>query len=82
MTAIIFQDLIIAPAKDALEYYRRLNEAAKDERMRRKSVVDATNVENSEESENSGMVKSASGHSVRSRRSFCNSCTQVRLLIT
>ncbi|KAK6617424.1 hypothetical protein RUM43_014433 [Polyplax serrata] len=60
-------DLIIAPAKFALEHYRRLNEAAKDERMRRKSVAEGTNLENYDYPENSGMVKSGSGHSTRQR---------------
>ncbi|XP_047368881.1 uncharacterized protein LOC124956738 isoform X2 [Vespa velutina] len=34
------EDLIVRPVREALEYYRRLNEAAKDERHHRKSVVD------------------------------------------
>lgn len=38
-------------------------------------MAEGTNLENYDYPENSGMVKSGSGHSVRSRRSFCNSCT-------
>ncbi|XP_054270943.1 high affinity cGMP-specific 3',5'-cyclic phosphodiesterase 9A isoform X2 [Macrosteles quadrilineatus] len=36
------QPMIVEPVRDALEYYRRLNEAAKDEqRMHRKSIIQA-----------------------------------------
>ena len=57
------------PVRDALDYYRRLNEAAKDERLHRKSVVevgdsmgDGTSVPL--------VVKSASAYSVKSRHSL------------
>lgn len=33
------QELIVQPVRDALDYYRRLNEATKEERLHRKSVV-------------------------------------------
>lgn len=57
------------PVRDALDHYRRLNEAAKDERLHRKSVVEVG------ESVGDGtgvpaVVKSASAHSVKSRRSL------------
>jgi hypothetical protein len=59
----------VQPVRDALDYYRRLNEAAKDERLHRKSVADIG------ESTGDGtsapvVVKSASAHSVKSRRSL------------
>jgi hypothetical protein len=59
----------VQPVRDALDYYRRLNEAAKDERLHRKSVVDVG------ESVGDGastpvVVKSGSAHSVKSRRSL------------
>jgi hypothetical protein len=59
----------VQPVRDALDHYRRLNEAAKDERLHRKSVVDVG------ESVGDGtstpvVVKSASAHSVKSRRSL------------
>lgn len=31
--------MIVQPVRDALDYYRRLNEATKEERLHRKSVV-------------------------------------------
>jgi hypothetical protein len=63
------QDLIVQPVRDALDYYRRLNEAAKDERLHRKSVVEVG------DSMGFGtstplVVKSASAYSVKSRRSL------------
>jgi hypothetical protein len=33
------QDLIVQPVREALEYYRRLNEATREERLHRKSIV-------------------------------------------
>jgi hypothetical protein len=59
----------VQPVRDALDHYRRLNEAAKDERLHRKSVVDVG------EGLGDGtstpvVVKSASAHSVKSRRSL------------
>lgn len=55
------------PVRDALEYYRRLNEAAKDERMHRKSIVDLG--ESNTTSISTYVVKSSSAQSVRSKRS-------------
>ena len=65
----MLQDLIVQPVRDALDYYRRLNEAAKDERLHRKSVVDVG------DSMGDGtsapfVVKSGSAYSVKSRRSL------------
>ncbi|XP_051154086.1 uncharacterized protein LOC127277220 isoform X1 [Leptopilina boulardi] len=67
------QDLIVSPVRYALEYYRRLNEAAKDERLHRKSVVDlgehVPSATSGGNSSCSSVVKSTSSHSVRSKRS-------------
>jgi len=65
----VLQDLIVQPVRDALDYYRRLNEAAKDERLHRKSVVEVG------DSVGDGIsaplvVKSGSAYSVKSRRSL------------
>lgn len=70
---LTFQDLIVQPVREALEYYRRLNEAAKDERHHRKSVVDIgesvlTTVPSGTIG-SSTVVKSTSSHSMRSKRS-------------
>lgn len=65
-----FQDLIVSPVQYALEYYRRLNESAKDERHHRKSVVDlGSSATSGGNSGCSSVVKSTSSHSVRSKRS-------------
>ncbi|XP_011495947.1 PREDICTED: uncharacterized protein LOC105360679 [Ceratosolen solmsi marchali] len=79
------QELIVAPVRYALDYYRRLNEAAKDERHQRKSIIEL-----GEPSGSSGLgllsdassnisvipgrtgcvvIKSNSSYSMRSRRS-------------
>ncbi|XP_046617573.1 uncharacterized protein LOC124303857 [Neodiprion virginianus] len=63
------QEFIVRPVRDALEYYRRLNEAAKDERMHRKSIVDLG--ESNTTSLSTYVVKSSSAQSVRSKRSGC-----------
>lgn len=59
--------------REALEYYRRLNEAAKDERHHRKSVADlgesALTTLSSGGTGASTIVKSTSSHSMRSKRS-------------
>lgn len=62
------QDLIVQPVRDALDHYRRLNEAAKDERLHRKSVVEVG--EGVGDGGGGPVVKSASAHSVKSRRSL------------
>ncbi|KAJ9599178.1 hypothetical protein L9F63_010355, partial [Diploptera punctata] len=58
------QSFIVQPVRDALDHYRRLNEAAKDERLHRKSLAEMG------EGETSAVVKSASAHSMKSRRSL------------
>ncbi|XP_076646028.1 phosphodiesterase 9 [Halictus rubicundus] len=67
------QSLIVQPAREALEYYRRLNEAAKDERHHRKSVADvgeSTPMATTPGGTGSStVVKSISSHSMRSKRS-------------
>lgn len=73
-TREIFQDLIVQPVREALEYYRRLNEAAKDERHHRKSVVDVgesalASVPIGGTGSSSMVIKSTSSHSMRSKRS-------------
>lgn len=69
----MFQSLIVQPVRETLEYYRRLNEAAKDERHHRKSVADLgestlTTIQ-SGGTGSSMVVKSTSSHSMRSKRS-------------
>ena len=53
----------------ALEYYRRLNEAAKDERHHRKSVIDLGESAMIAAAGSSAVIKSISSHSMRSKRS-------------
>lgn len=59
------------PVRFALEYYRRLNEAAKDERHHRKSIVDLgeSAISTTSGSGSSAVTKSISSHSMRSKRS-------------
>lgn len=60
----------MSPVKYALEYYRRLNEAAKDERHHRKSLADlGDHTSSTSISGSSSVVKSTSSHSMRSKRS-------------
>ncbi|KAL0103203.1 hypothetical protein PUN28_017497 [Cardiocondyla obscurior] len=67
------QDLIVQPVRETLAYYRRLHEAAKDERHHRKSVVDvgesAPPNALTGTSSSSTIIKSTSSHSMRSKRS-------------
>ncbi|XP_076754326.1 phosphodiesterase 9 isoform X1 [Xylocopa sonorina] len=67
------QSLIVQPVREALEYYRRLNEAAKDERHHRKSVADLGESTPTATTPggigSSSVVKSTSSHSMRSKRS-------------
>ncbi|XP_043249700.1 cAMP-specific 3',5'-cyclic phosphodiesterase 4D [Colletes gigas] len=67
------QSLIVQPVREALEYYRRLNEAAKDERHHRKSLADlgeSTPLTTTPGGIGSStVVKSTSSHSMRSKRS-------------
>lgn len=82
--------MIVEPVRDALEYYRRLNEAAKDEqRMHRKSIIQAdfSTIEHNREtasvpsspvhpSTNNDIIKSHSGANVR-KASICLSQVSV-----
>ncbi|XP_049944414.1 high affinity cGMP-specific 3',5'-cyclic phosphodiesterase 9A [Schistocerca serialis cubense] len=72
--------LLVQPVRDALDHYRRLNEAAKDEqRAHRKSVSVAVDAgggaqhpgDAAPEAPAGGLPKSTSGQSVRSRRALC-----------
>lgn len=62
------QDLIIEPVRSALEYYRRLNEASKEERMHRKSIVSEMGDQGSLHS-STGTHVAKSGSSTSLRRS-------------
>ncbi|XP_033301645.1 uncharacterized protein LOC117206424 isoform X1 [Bombus bifarius] len=68
------QNLIVQPVREALEYYRRLNEAAKDERHHRKSIADLGEANlitvTSGTTGSASVVKSTSSHSMRSKRSI------------
>lgn len=59
--------MIVKPVREALEYYRRLNEQCREERIHRKSIVDLGDLPPASDL---AMVKSGSGHSVKSRKSF------------
>nr|CAD7426609.1 unnamed protein product [Timema monikensis] len=77
------QGVIVQPVRDALDYYRRLNDAAKDERLHRKSVVEAAlgssdSVITSGDSNQGSIAKSVSTHSVKSRRSLSNFLVRAR----
>ncbi|XP_017759626.1 PREDICTED: uncharacterized protein LOC108550396 [Eufriesea mexicana] len=67
------QSLIVQPVRETLEYYRRLHEAAKDERHQRKSLADLGEstlvTTTSGGNGTSSVVKSTSSHSMRSKRS-------------
>ncbi|KOC64183.1 High affinity cGMP-specific 3',5'-cyclic phosphodiesterase 9A [Habropoda laboriosa] len=67
------QSLIVQPVREALEYYRKLNEAAKDERHHRKSVADLSEstpmMMTPGSTVSASVVKSTSSHSMRSKRS-------------
>lgn len=75
------QDMIVKPVREALEYYRRLNEQCREERIHRKSIVDLGDLTPAHLAQAAAhgahdmqaMVKSGSGHSVhsaKSRKSF------------
>ncbi|KAK9731191.1 3prime5prime-cyclic nucleotide phosphodiesterase [Popillia japonica] len=72
------QDFIVQPVRDALDYYRRLNEASKEERLQRKSIVsellDVNQLPSSQSSESNNTVtalsKSSSNTSVKIRKSL------------
>ncbi|XP_063223370.1 uncharacterized protein LOC134531584 [Bacillus rossius redtenbacheri] len=59
------QVLIVQPVREALDFYRRLNDMARDERGHRKSVVEVCSSGSSD-----SIAQSASAHSVRSRYSL------------
>lgn len=68
--------MILTPVREALEYYRRLNEQSREERIHRKSIADLGDLPpghafgHSAAADGQPMVKSGSGHSVKSRKSF------------
>lgn len=69
--------MIVKPVREALEYYRRLNEQCREERIHRKSIVDLGDLPPAHLAQAAAaahdpqaMVKSGSGHSVKSRKSF------------
>ncbi len=74
------EDMIVKPVREALEYYRRLNEQCREERIHRKSIVDLGDLPSAQAvhaaahahaaQDSQAMVKSVSGHSVKSRKSF------------
>ncbi|KAF2902657.1 hypothetical protein ILUMI_03530, partial [Ignelater luminosus] len=71
------QDLIVQPVRDALDYYRRLNEATKEERLHRKSIVSELSEQGQLSSSQSpdsasaaSVPKSGSSISVRLRKSL------------
>lgn len=76
------QDMIVKPVREALEYYRRLNEQCREERIHRKSIADIGDLPSAQAvaqavqaaaqaaSDPQAMVKSGSGYSVKSRKSF------------
>ncbi|XP_031342973.1 high affinity cGMP-specific 3',5'-cyclic phosphodiesterase 9A [Photinus pyralis] len=66
------QDLIVQPVRDALDYYRRLNEATKEERLHRKSIV-------SELSEQGQLSSSSPDSATAVYVPKSNSSTSVRL---
>lgn len=82
----LFQDLIVQPVRDALDYYRRLNEATKEERLHRKSIVselaEQAQLSSSQSpdsfSANISVPKSSSNTSVRMRKSLSFQQSQSR----
>ncbi|KAK9869703.1 hypothetical protein WA026_003443 [Henosepilachna vigintioctopunctata] len=68
-------NLIVQPVRDALDYYRRLNEATKEERLQRKSIVaelaEQNNTPSSQSPDSSIAVpKSSSNTSVKIKKSL------------
>ncbi|XP_022914098.1 high affinity cGMP-specific 3',5'-cyclic phosphodiesterase 9A isoform X2 [Onthophagus taurus] len=69
------QDLIVQPVREALDYYRRLNEATKEERLQRKSIVaELSDIPSSQSSDSANTVtvlsKSSSNASVKLKKSL------------
>ncbi|XP_045472165.1 high affinity cGMP-specific 3',5'-cyclic phosphodiesterase 9A [Harmonia axyridis] len=67
-------DLIVQPVRDALDYYRRLNEATREERLHRKSIVAELTEQNTPTSQSSDssltVTKSSSNTSVKLKKSL------------
>lgn len=67
------QDLIVQPVREALEYYRRLNEATREERLHRKSIVAELSDQHTPSShspDSTAVPKSLSNLSVKLRKSL------------
>lgn len=69
--------------RDALDYYRRLNEATREERLHRKSIVDLTDHQNtptsqSPESGQTAVPKSNSNTNVKMKKSLSFQQTRSR----
>ncbi|XP_056644634.1 high affinity cGMP-specific 3',5'-cyclic phosphodiesterase 9A [Diorhabda sublineata] len=77
---IELQDLIIVPVRDALDYYRRLNEATREERLHRKSIVETTLADHSPSSQSSdpNVPKSNSNANIKMKKSFSFQQTRSR----
>ncbi|XP_072396900.1 high affinity cGMP-specific 3',5'-cyclic phosphodiesterase 9A [Diabrotica undecimpunctata] len=79
---IELQDLIIQPVRDALDYYRRLNEATREERLHRKSIVETTLADHSPSSQSpdsgSNVPKSNSNSNVKMKKSLSFQQTRSR----
>ncbi|KAJ8951049.1 hypothetical protein NQ318_003745, partial [Aromia moschata] len=71
---IELQDLIIQPVRDALDYYKRLNEATREERLHRKSIADIGDHQNTPVSQSpdsgSTVPKSNSNTSFKIKKSL------------
>ncbi|XP_049822251.1 high affinity cGMP-specific 3',5'-cyclic phosphodiesterase 9A isoform X2 [Aethina tumida] len=75
------QDLIIQPVRDALEYYKRLNEATKEERAHRKSIVaelEQQHTPSSQSPDSMSVPKSISNSSVKMKKSLSFQQTRSR----
>nr|XP_023016121.1 high affinity cGMP-specific 3',5'-cyclic phosphodiesterase 9A-like [Leptinotarsa decemlineata] len=79
---IELQDLIIQPVREALDYYRRLNEATREERLHRKSIVELVDHQNtpSSQSPDSGasVPKSNSTLNIKMKKSLSFQQTRSR----
>ncbi|CAH1117886.1 unnamed protein product [Phaedon cochleariae] len=76
------QDLIVQPVRDALDYYRRLNEATREERLHRKSIVELVDHQHSPttQSPDSGnaLSKSNSSANIKMKKSLSFQQTRSR----
>ncbi|KAJ8957041.1 hypothetical protein NQ314_006618 [Rhamnusium bicolor] len=79
---IELQDLIVQPVREALDYYRRLNEATREERLHRKSIVEFIDHQNTPISQSpesgSTVPKSSSNSSVKMKKSLSFQQTRSR----